>query len=118
MNTFLLLAYITGGLLIAYSLFLYIFPIRKLNLLLKAGADLITIVNLTFIYLYTNNALVIASIATNCIGMVRVILFSFRNDCKALDHIAWPIAFSIIFMLSLIFTYQTPLSLLPPNGQE
>ena len=116
MDTYLLLAYITGGLLIGYSIFLYIFPSRRLNLLLKAGADLLSVINLLFVYLATNNALVIVGIVTNFIAMIREILFSFKNDCKVLNHLVWPIGFSIIFMLSLIFTYKTPLSLLPPIG--
>lgn len=116
MDTYLLLAYITGGLLVAYSLFLYIFPSRKVNLYLKAGSNLISCINLTFIYLYTDNPLVIVGIVTNAICIVREILFSFRDNCKILNHLAWPIGFSIILMLSLVFTYTSPLSLLPPIG--
>ena len=116
MDTYLLLAYITGGLLVAYSLFLYIFPSRKVNLYLKAGSNLISCINLTFIYLYTDNPLVIVGIVTNAICIVREILFSFRDNCKILNHLAWPIGFSIILVLSLVFTYTSPLSLLPPIG--
>ena len=116
MDTYLLLAYITGGVLIAYSLFLYIFPSRKVNLFLKAGSNLISCINLTFIYLYTNSPLVIVGIVTNAICIVREILFSFRDNCKILNHLVWPIGFSVILLLSLIFTYTSPLSLLPPIG--
>lgn len=116
MDTYLLLALITGGLLIAYSLFLYIFPSRRLNLLLKAGSDALNVLNLLFVYLYTNNALVVVGMAMNVICMIREILFSFRNNYKTLNNIGWPIGFSIVFALSLIFTYKTPLSLLPPIG--
>ena len=116
MDTFLLLAYITGGLLVAYSLFLYIFPSRRLNLLLKAGADVISCINLLFVYLATGNVLVIAGIATNMIACFREVLFSFRGDWKVLDCIAWPIGFSVIFALSLIFTYESPVSIFPVVG--
>ena len=114
MNTFLLLAYITGGLIIAYSLILYIFPSRRLNLLLKAIGDFLGAVNLLFIYLYTNNPILIAGITTCMIGCVREILFSFREKWKVLNHIAWPIGFSLLFLGSLFFTYKGPLSLMPP----
>ncbi len=114
MNTYLLLAYITGGLLVLYSLFIYIFPSRRLNLLLKAGTNLLSAINLVFVYLYTENPLIFAGMATSMIGFIREILFSFRGKWKALDCIAWPIGFSILFLASLIFTYKGPLSLLPP----
>ena len=114
MDKFLLLAYISGGLLVIYSLFTFIFPSRKLNLLLKAGADLLSAINLVFVYIYTRNPLIIAGMVTLMIGLVREILFSFKNSCKALNHIAWPIVFSSLFALSLIFTYRSPLSILPP----
>ena len=97
MDTYLLLALITGGLLIAYSLFLYIFPSRRLNLLLKAGSDALNVLNLLFVYLYTNNALVVVGMAMNVICMIREILFSFRNNYKTLNNIGWPIGFSIVF---------------------
>ena len=114
MNTYLLLAYITGGLLVLYSLFIYIFPSRRLNLLLKAGTNLLSAINLVFVYLYTENPLIFAGMATSMIGFIREILFSFRGKWKALDCIAWPIGFSILFLAPLIFTYKGPLSLLPP----
>lgn len=116
MNTYLLLAYITGGLLVIYALFIYIFPSRKLNLILKSGLNLLSAVNLVFVYLYTKNNLVFAGIGTALIGCVREILFSFRGKWKALNCIAWPIGFSLLFIGSLFFTYKSPLSLLPVAG--
>ena len=116
MDVFLLLAYITGGILIAYTLMLYIFPSRKLNLLLKAGGNFLTVINLIFVYLATRDNLVFAGMATTAICIAREILFSFKEEKKALNHIAWPIGFSIILSLSLIFTYKSPLSLLPVVG--
>lgn len=116
MNTYLLLAYITGGLLVIYALFIYIFPSRKLNLILKAGLNLLSVINLVFVYLYTENSLLFAGMATGMIGCVREILFSFRGKWKALNCIAWPIGFSLLFIGSLFFTYKGPLSLLPVAG--
>lgn len=116
MNTFLLLAYITGGISVAYSLMTYVIPNRKMNLWLKAGADVLSVINLVFIYLATNNSLIIAGMVTTAIGFFRECIFALRNKVKAFNNYAWPVGFSIIFLLSLIFTYKNGLSLLPAFG--
>ena len=116
MNTYYLLAYITGGIMVAYSVTLYIFPSRRLNLFLKAGVNALNVINLVFVYLATNDNLVIAGMVVTGICCAREILFSFRNDTKVLDNILWPIGISILLLSSLIFTYKSPLSLLPAIG--
>ncbi len=50
----------------------------------------------------------------NYLGMLRSITYSFRGKSKAVDCIACPIFFSALFIISSIFTYQSPVSLLPP----
>lgn len=113
MDIYLLLAYITGGLMVAYSLFLYVFPSRKLSLVLKAIGDLLSVINGVFIYLATDNPLMFAAIATTSIGFIREIIFSLKNEIKIFKSWAWPITFSIVFCLSLIFTYVSPISIIP-----
>lgn len=49
----------------------------------------------------------------NYIGMVRAITYSFRNKSKAVDSVICPAFFAIAFIISGIFTYESPLSLLP-----
>ena len=116
MDAYYLFAYITGGIMVAYSVMLYIFPSRRLNLLLKAGVNALNVINLVFVYLATNDNLVIAGMVVTGICCIREILFSFRNDAKVLDDILWPIGISILLVSSLIFTYKSPLSLLPTIG--
>ncbi len=116
MNVYLLMCYITGSLCVLIYSFLYIIHSRKIVLYLKALSDIMTSINLLFIYFYTKDPIVFASVATNAIATVREILFSFRGKSKAIDNIAWPISFSALFLLSLIFTYKSPLSLLPALG--
>jgi len=113
---YLTLCYITGILCILISLFTYLFPTRKMSLLMKALIDIVSVLNLLFVYLYTKNSLVLASVATTGIGFIRDIVFFFRQKKKWLNNYAWPIGFSIIFSLSLIFTYKGPLSLMPVIG--
>jgi len=116
MNIFELLAYISGGFLVLFTIFLYILPSRKSNIFLKAISEIIVIANGIFIYLYTENTLIFAGIATTSIALVREIVFYKKDDIKMLQHIAWPIAFSVLFCLSLIITYKSPISLLPVIG--
>ena len=116
MDTYYLLAYITGGIMVVYSVMLYIFPSRRLNLLLKAGVNALNVINLVFVYLATNDNLVIAGMVVTGICIIREILFSFRNDTKVLDNILWPIGISMLLLGSLIYTYKSPLSLLPAIG--
>jgi len=113
---FYIFAYITGGIIIALSLINFAFPSRKISLLIKMSLDFTTVLNLVFILLATKNNLVIAGLVTNVIGVIRDITFYNRNKCKVLNNIAWPIAFSTIFACSLIFTYKSPISVLPVIG--
>lgn len=116
MDIYYILAYITGGLIILIFLLTFVFPRRRLTLILKASGDFVCFLNNLFIYLATKNPAVIAGIATNLIATVRDILFSFRSKSKVLDNIAWPIAFAATNAASLIFTYRSPISILPVVG--
>lgn len=54
-----------------------------------------------------------AGTISNVVGFVRCIAYSFRGKSKAVDHIACPIAFSILAGLGGLITYTNPTSLLP-----
>lgn len=110
------LAYITGGIIIALALMNFIFPSRKISLFIKASLDGTTILNNLFIYFATNNPLIIAGIVTNAIATVRDIIYFNRNNSKVFNNIAWPIGFAIIMGCSLIFTYKSPISIIPVIG--
>lgn len=49
----------------------------------------------------------------NLVGMTRSIAFSFRGKSKFVDSIACPIIFSLLAGAGGIFTYTSPISLLP-----
>ncbi len=49
----------------------------------------------------------------NYIGMVRAVSFSFRTKSKIIDSPLCPCVFAAMFAISGIFTYTSPLSLLP-----
>lgn len=116
MNVYYILAYITGGIMIALALFCFIFPKRKTSLVIKASIDGTCVVNNLFVLLATNNMVVLAGIITNAICLGRDILYNFRNKSKVLNCYAWPIAFALINGLSLIFTYKSPISIIPVIG--
>lgn len=80
METFKLLAYITGGICVAYSLFIYLFPNRKTSLLLKGGAEILSVINLIMIYFATENELLFAGIATTSLSFIREIIYTKKND--------------------------------------
>lgn len=115
-NIYYVLAYITGGLIILISLLTFIFPRRRLTLFIKTSGDFICFLNNLFIYFATNNPVVIAGVATNLIATARDIIYSFRNKNKVFNNISWPILFATINACSLIFTYRSPISILPVIG--
>lgn len=49
----------------------------------------------------------------NYIGMIRAVSYSFRTKSKFIDSPICPCVFAATFAISGIFTYTTPLSLLP-----
>jgi len=110
------LAYVTGSIIILLALVNFIFPSRKISLILKLSIDAMSVLNLVFVMLATNNQNVLVGIVTTSLGAVRDIIFIFRDKSKYLDHIAWPIGLSVIFACSLIFTYKSPISILPVVG--
>jgi len=116
MNMYLILAYITGTIIVSVSLFNFAFKSRTVSLILKAVIDFVAIFNLLFSMLATENNAILASLVATGIGLCRDIVFLFRNKSKYMDHIAWPIGFCVIFACSLFFTYKTPISLLPAIG--
>ena len=54
-----------------------------------------------------------AGMMCNYIGMVRCICYSFRTKSKIVDSALCPCVFAAMFAISGIFTYTTPLSVLP-----
>lgn len=116
MDIYYLFAYITGGLIILLSLLTFIFPKRKLTLVFKTSLDLMAFLNCLFIFFATKDPDFIAGIVTNVIATIRDMVFYFRNKAKALNHIAWPIGFAALNAGSLIFTYRSPISILPVVG--
>jgi len=49
----------------------------------------------------------------NYIGMIRSISYSFRGKNKFSDSVICPTIFAVAFIISGIFTYESPMSLLP-----
>lgn len=54
-----------------------------------------------------------AGMMCNYLGMVRGVCYSFRTKSKIIDSPAFPFVFAALFAISGIFTYTSPLSLLP-----
>ena len=115
-NTFYILSYITGGILILLALLNFIFPTRKSTLIIKLVFDVVTVVNCVFILHATNNTLIYASIGTSVVGISRDIIYSLRRKGKVFDNVFVPIAFAILFSCSLFITYRSWISVLPVVG--
>ena len=107
---------IFGVLAVLSCLFVYLFPGRFHTLLFKMLFDIFSIFSLTFAYLSTKEALLLAGLATNVVGVTRDIFFMFRKKGTWTDSYFWPFLFCSLYLLSLIFTYRGPLSLLPVFG--
>lgn len=116
MNVCYIFAYITGGIIIALSLLNFLFPKRKITLFIKTALDCATILMNVLILLATGNNLIIVSIVTNVISTIRDVIFFHRNKYKIFNNIAWPISFAILHAVSLIFTYKSPISIIPVVG--
>ena len=113
---FEILSYITGGMIVLLGLFIFIFPQRKRTLFIKMCTDVVTAINGVFIYFATGNLLIFATVATCTIGVFRDIIFGLRDKYKIFNYYFWPVLFACLNMCSLFFTYQSPISLLPPIG--
>lgn len=54
-----------------------------------------------------------AGMICNYLGMVRGICYSFRTKSKIIDSPVFPCVFAVLFAASIVFTYESPVSLLP-----
>ncbi len=54
-----------------------------------------------------------AGMICNYLGMVRGVCYSFRKKSKIVDSPIMPCIFAVLFAASTVFTYESPVSLLP-----
>ena len=113
---FEILAYITGGLIVLFAFLSYLFKKRTVTLLLKFAVDFLTSVNGVFIYFVVHDPIIFASVVTCGIGSIRSIVYLFKGKNKFIDSFWCPLLFATLAGCSLIFTYKTPLSILPAVG--
>ena len=109
-------AFVLGLLQIVICVFSYLFNSRKITILLKIAFEVLAIVGGICIFEYSQSNALIAVIVIDALQMIREIIFLFREKYKWADHIAWLYIFEAIFLLSLIFTWAGPISLLPTVG--
>ena len=109
-------AFVTGILSIIICIFSYIFPNRKITLILRMGFDAISIINGIFVYYATDVAAIWAVVAVDGIGIIRDIIYLARAKYKWADHWIWLIVFEVIFAASIFFTWAGPIALLPVIG--
>ena len=105
-----------GVLAVLVCFLIYLTKSRILTLFFKMLFDIFSILNLTFAYISTKEVGLLAGLGTNIVGVVRDIFFMYRKKYRWADHYFWLILFCSIYALSLIFTYKTPLSVMPVVG--
>ncbi len=111
-----IVAFIFGIFIILDSALVYLSKSRFLTLFLKLIFDLLSIAQLVVMYLGLGIEAVLPAIGINTIGATRDILFMFKEKySKTLGYSILGVLL-IITALSLIWTYRSPVSILPCVG--
>lgn len=116
MNGWYILALITGILLDIACILPYLFPSRKKTLWFRLFFDAINLMNVFFIFFYTENTLLLAAITTGVVAIIRDVIFYYRNRYPKMDSWLWPTIISIIYIASVNISYTNWLSLFPVIG--
>jgi len=105
-----------GILAVLVCFFIFLHRSRDLTLMFRLLFDIFSALSITFAYLYSKEVVLFAGLGTNIVGIGADILFYFRKRYKWADHIFWLFLILSLYGLSLIFTYRSPISLLPIFG--
>lgn len=109
-------AFVIGIFIIIDCILIYAFPTRNLTIIFKMVFDALSIINLLLIFFESNVTGVLAGLASVSVGLLRDILFLFKNKFKWANTIFLPLFIILLTGLSLIWTYSSWLSLLPIVG--
>lgn len=109
-------AFSTGLICVCLCILSFLFPNRKITLILRFSYDLLAICNGICIYFATQVPAILAITIVDAIGLVRDLVYLLREKYKWADHIFWLIFFEIIFACSIFLSWAGPISLLPVIG--
>lgn len=109
-------AFATGIITIIVTIFSFLFPSRKITLLLRFTFDAVSIVNGICVYYATGVTAIWSVVAVDAVGIVRDVIYLFRVKYKWADKLFWLFLFEVIFAASLIITWDGPIALLPVIG--
>lgn len=112
----LFVAYATGIISIVISLLMFVFKKRSTTLILKLSADAVALIYCLAIFFAKHEYQIFANVGTLVVAITRDIIYLLRKKYKIFDHPAWSIGFAASVVVSLVFTYKSPISLLPVIG--
>lgn len=116
-NPWFIAAFILGILVIVICSLSYVFNNRKVVLFFRLSFDIVSVIYGICVYYATGAGAIWAVVITDCVGIIRDIIYIFRDDHKWADNIFWLILFEALFIGSAFFNLkEMPVALLPVIG--
>ncbi|MBO4682345.1 MAG: YgjV family protein [Bacilli bacterium] len=94
----------------------FIMPNRKYSLIIRFTFDIVKIACYVCIYMYLQDKVILAMVASGVVGAVRDVIFLYRDKYKWADSIIWLFAFSAALIVFSILEWSSWLTLLPIIG--
>ena len=89
---------------------------RNISLIIRFVFDVVKIACYICIYMYLQDKVILAMVASGVVGAVRDVVFLYREKYKWADSIIWLFVFSIALVVFSIFEWGGWLTLLPIIG--
>ncbi len=90
---------------------IFIFPSRNKTLIFKAIFDIVSFIQLLFVYLYSRETIVFVAMTGNVIGLIRDIIFLLQNKYRWANSIILLILFELCFVIAGIISWRSPICL-------
>lgn len=94
----------------------FLVPNRKYSLIIRFTFDIVKIACYVCIYMYLQDKVILAMVASGIVGAVRDVVFLFREKYKWADSIIWLFVFSAALIVFSILEWSSWLTLLPIIG--
>lgn len=111
-------AFVLGILIVLISILSFLSTKRVIVLLFRLCFDVLSIIQLSLIYYDQGSDSVLIGIFITITELLREIIFIFKNKFKWTKSPIVPIFFVVISWLSLIWTYDTWISIIPVIGMS
>lgn len=116
MNGWYIAALVLSILSIFICIALFAFPKRKVALIFRFAFDVITIINSICLYLYLNDKVLLALVASSAVGALRDVVFLFKEKHKWADSYWWLLFFAVALTVFSVLGWGGWLTLLPIIG--